>query len=143
MILITNGKKIDVDHLSTYISNIRKGSTRKNPETMKKSVGFFWDYNIRDIVLIDDNDDFKKEMKKFKNLCKNKKIEVLECNNLTHTTEKGDDVHCFVVQPKDNDNFPSFEVISLCFDAHVSGYAYFFYCKKNRDNMYNYITASK
>ena len=71
-------QKVDLNHLSTYIASIRKGNLRKNPETKKKSVGFFYNYNIPDICSMDENDGFKKEMKKFKNLCKNNKIEVLE-----------------------------------------------------------------
>jgi predicted transcriptional regulator len=82
------------------------------------------------------NDEMREQMVVWKDLAKQGKLVVRECNNQTRQI-KGKDHYLLTIQPVPNDT--NMDPIGLALDFMVSGYIYLFKKEVNRDSVFNYI----
>jgi predicted transcriptional regulator len=82
------------------------------------------------------NDEMREQMVVWKDLAKQGKLVVRECNNRTRQI-KGKDHYLLTIQPVPNDT--NMDPIGLALDFMVSGYIYLFKKEVNRDSVFNYI----
>ncbi len=104
----------------------------------QKAKAFCWNHHLKDLTWLD-TEHVKEQFKDFKKMKKNGIVKCMEYNNVEHEFN-GQTWYSLVVQDVDDDKNPQLDIGAFAiFRYMVSGFAYHFPKKTNRDAMFAYL----
>ena len=107
-----------------------------------RACAFTWHKQFMDLMSLDTKEHLEAHLVPIRHRIRAGELEAKDYNNLTVRLENGGGkVHCFVIQPTSDDALESlgWDLASLSFGILVEGVAYWFYSKRNRDNMFAWL----
>ena len=131
---------------STYHMDSIGDFVRKQAVANKgRAYAFTWHKQFMDLMCLDTKEHMEAHLVPIRHHIRAGELEAKDYNNLTvrlRDFENGvGKVHCFVIQPTSDDALESLglDLASLSFGMPVGGVAYWFYSKRNRDNMFAWL----